>query len=81
MVRQLRQEYLETALSWINNGKIEDYMAKHQHDKNAEELWEYFQNVIAWVRKTFTNYRREMSSVQWGELYNEFKDKKLNAKN
>lgn len=75
----IRQEYLETALSWINDHKIEDYMAKHQHDHNAEELWQYFQNVIAWGRKIFTNYRREMSSVQWGELYNGFKDKKLNA--
>ncbi len=75
----IRQEYLETALSWINDEKIEDYMAKHQHDENAEELWDYFQNVIAWVRTTFTNYRREMNSVQWGELYNQFKDRKLNA--
>ena len=55
------------------------YMAKHQHDKNADKLWDYFQNVIEWVRKIFTNYRREMNSVQWGEPYNEFKDKKLNA--
>lgn len=75
----IRQEYLETALSWINDGKIEDYMAKHQHDVSVDELWNYFQNVIAWVRTTFTNYRREMNSVQWGELYNKFKDKKLNA--
>ena len=74
-----RQEYLETALSWINDGKIEYYMAKHQHNQNAEELWQYFQDVIAWVRKTFTNYRREMNSVQWGELYNKFKDVKLDA--
>ncbi len=75
----IRQEYLETALSWINDGKIEDYMAKHQHDSNAEELWNYFQNVIAWVRQTFTNYRREMNSVEWGKLYNEFKDARLDA--
>ena len=75
----IRQEYLEAALSWINNGKIEDYMAKHQHDANADKLWKYFQSVIAWVRATFTNYRREMGSVEWGEMYNEFKDKKLNA--
>ena len=75
----IRQDYLETALFWINDGNIEDYMAKHQHNKKAEELWNYFQNVIAWVRKTFTNYRREMNSVQWGELYNKFKDKKLNV--
>ena len=76
----IRQEYLETALSWINNGKIEDYMARHQHDKNANELWEYFQNVIEWTRKTFPNYRREMSGVNWGDLYNEFKDKKFDTK-
>ena len=75
----IRQEYLETTLSWTNDGKIEDYMAKHQHDKNADELWQYFQDVIAWVRKTFPNYRHEMAHVNWGELYNQYKDKKLNA--
>ena len=75
----IRQDYLETALSWINTSKVADYMAKHQHDTNADELWNYFQNVIAWVRKTFTNYRHEMGSVQWGELYNEFKSKKMIA--
>lgn len=75
----IRQEYLETAISWINNGEVADYMAKHQHDSNADELWNYFQDVIAWVRKTFTNYRKEMNGVSWGELYNQFKDKKLNA--
>ena len=75
----IRQEYLETALSWINDGKIEDYMAKHQHDSNADELWVYFQNLIAWVRQTFTDYRHEMNNVQWGELYNKFKDAKLDA--
>ena len=75
----IRQEYLETALSWINDGKIEDYMAKHQHDSNANDLWVYFQNVIAWVRQTFTDYRHEMNNVQWGELYNKFKDAKLDA--
>ena len=76
----IRQEYLETALSWINNTEVADYMAKHQHDKNANELWEYFQNVIEWVRKTFPNHRKEMASVNWGELYNQYKGKKLDAK-
>src|SRR3989344_2387017 len=75
----IRQEYLETTLSWINDAKIEDYMAKHQHDSSADELWNYFQDVIAWVRQTFTNYRREMNSVEWGKLYNEFKDEKYDT--
>lgn len=72
----IRQEYLETALSWINNGNVEDYMAKHQHDLDADELWVYFQNVVEWTRKTFTNYRREMGSAEWGKLYNEYGDVK-----
>lgn len=75
----IRQEYLETVISWINNGKIEDYMSVHQHDENADELWEYFRNVIAWVRKTFPHYRKEMKDVNWGELFNQFKDVNLDA--
>ena len=76
----IRQEYLETALSWINDGEVEDYMAKHQHKPNAKKLWDYFQDVIAWTRKIFPNYRKEMKEVQWGTLYNEFQNKKLSAK-
>jgi hypothetical protein len=76
----IRQEYLETALSWKNDGKIEDYMARHQHDANADELWVYFQKVIAWVREIFPNFRREMSNVPWGVLHNQFKDKKFDSK-
>lgn len=75
----IRQEYLETVLSWISGGHIEDYMARHQRDPNADELWNYFQNVIGWARKTFTTYRREMRDVAWGELYNQFKDRDLDA--
>ncbi len=75
----IRQEYLETALSWINNEDIEGYMAKCQHDENAEDLWQYFQKVIYWVREMFPNYRKEMASVNWGELYNEFSNKKFDA--
>lgn len=75
-----RQEYLETAIDWISGGKIKDYMSKHQHDKDAKELWEYFQEVISWIQSNFTNYRKEMKGVAFGLLYNEFKDKKLDAK-
>ena len=45
----IRQEYLETAISWISEGNIEIYMAKHQNDANAAELWLYFQSVINWI--------------------------------
>lgn len=74
-----RQEYLETVLSWINNGNVREYMSIHQHDENAEPLWSYFQSVISWVRKTFPNYRSEMSNVDWGFLFNSYKDAKLQS--
>ena len=75
----IRQEYLETAIKWISKDKIEDYMGKHQHEKSAEELWAYFRKVIAWVEKIFTNYRREMKGIQWGFLYDEYKNKKFDS--
>jgi hypothetical protein len=69
-----RQEYLETAIDWISNGNIEDYMSKHQQDPNAGALWRYFQDVISWVKTTFTVYRKEMKGIEWGTLYNKYKD-------
>lgn len=75
----IRQDYLETAIKWINNGKVSEYMAEHQQDTNADELWLYYQNVINWVTAKFPKYRKEMKSVQWGELYNLHKDDKLDA--
>lgn len=72
----IRQDYLETAIKWINNGDIDGYMAEHQHDENASQLWNYFQSVINWVERTFTKKRKkEMKGVDWGILYNEYKDK------
>lgn len=75
----IRQDYLETAISWISNGNIEEYMSKHQHEQNANELWLYFQSVISWVQLTFINYRREMKGVNWGKLYNSYKDTKIDT--
>jgi Protein of unknown function DUF262/HNH endonuclease len=69
----IRQEFLQTAISWLSGGNIEPYMSAHQHDPNANELWSYFQAVIAWVELTFTTYRKEMKGLDWGSLYNQFK--------
>jgi len=52
-------------------------MSNHQHDPNANELWLYFQSVINWVKVTFPKYRKEMKGIQWGFLYNEFKDNRF----
>src|SRR5690554_1338849 len=76
----IRQEYFETAIDWISDGNIEVYMSNHQHDPNASALWRYFQDVISWVKATFTTYRKDMKGVEWGFLYNEFKDEIYDTK-
>ncbi|MCG8796668.1 GmrSD restriction endonuclease domain-containing protein [Tenacibaculum finnmarkense] len=76
----IRQDYLETAIKWISNGNIEVYMSNHQHDQNASALWSYFQSVITWVETTFTVKRKKfMKGVDWGVLYNKFKDELFNT--
>lgn len=78
----IRQDYLETALKWISNKEnmeIEDYMGKHQEDPDANELWMYYQSVIDWINRLFPEYRKEMKGIDWGILYNKYKDKSYNS--
>jgi len=76
----IRQEYLETVLSWISKENITEYMAANQPTENANELWNYFKSVMSWVNQTFTNYRSEMRKVPWGQLYNDYKNAELSPK-
>jgi hypothetical protein len=79
----IRQEILETALDWISGGKVEDYMSAHQHDKDAQELWQYWQAVFDWVKRVFPNQdsarAKLMKGLPWGAYYNKYKDDRLNA--
>lgn len=76
----IRQDFLETAIKWISKGNIEKYMALHQNDANALALWQYFQSVITWISGTFTQKRiKFMKGVDWGSLYNSYKDKVFNT--
>ena len=69
----IRQELLEKALKWKSGGGIEQYMAAHQHDQNANELWLYFQALVRWIEVMFPVTRtREMRGVDWGPLYDKF---------
>lgn len=56
-------------LSWTNCAA---YLPRHQHDEHANELWHCFQDVIRWVRSTFTMCRSETQGLAWGALYNQF---------
>ena len=83
-----RQDYLETALYWIADSlgiegskkeKVERYMKDHQRDKDCGELWQYFMRVITWVKFMFPTLRKKiMPKVEWGILYNKYKDMRLN---
>ena len=76
-----RQDYLETVIKWLassENKKIEDYMSEHQHDTHATPLWQYYQNVISWIKTIFPHYRKEMKGLEWGFMYNEHHTKSFN---
>jgi len=86
-----RQKYLETAIKWLStidfpgikddDKRIKTYMSAHQEDANALKLWSYFQSVITWVEATFIKKRKKwMNGLDWGYMYNEFKDNVYDAK-
>lgn len=76
----IRQDYLETVIKWISIDRIEEYMAKNQHEPNSNDLWLYFQSVINWVKVHFPKYRKEMKGINWGFFYNQFKNEKFDPK-
>ena len=76
----IRQDYLETAISWLSSENIEQYMAKNQHNPNASKLWLYFTSLMTWIKVVFPKYRKEMKGINYGFLYNNYKDKQFDAK-
>ena len=80
----IRQELLEKALAWIadrdglESGQM--YMAVHQHDEDANDLWLYFQSVINWAKMLFPTKRKGITDAQaWGLLYNMYHSKQYNS--
>lgn len=60
----IRQDFLEKAIAWISDDKIEHYMSQNQHEPNANQLWLYFKSVIDWVEVIFPHYRKEMKGIE-----------------
>lgn len=75
----IRQELLQTAIEWANNGDVAGYMSDHQDDENADALWNHFQAVIDWISTTFVKKRAAMKLVDWGKLYRLYGDQKVDA--
>ena len=77
-----RQDYLKKALEWMTAHEtrqghpqtIKGYMAAHQHDPNANNLWTYFQTVLNWAQTNFDmrKFKKIMGGLNWAELYDRF---------
>ncbi len=78
-----RQQLLEKALKGICElqelKSIADYMAAHKSDPDADELWQYFQDVISWVQKIFPCYYSDMKGLDWCRLYNRYHGNTYNS--
>ena len=74
----LRQDFLAKALEWVSKGDVSDYMSKHRHDSNINELKIYFNTVIDWVSTVFIDIEKEMRGIEWGRLYETYKDTSYN---
>lgn len=78
-----RQELLEKALKGIcefqKTRDITEYMSAHKSDTDADELWQYFQDVIRWVEKIFPKYYSDMKGIDWCHLYNVYHNSTYNS--
>lgn len=81
----IRQKYLETVFSWkaeqegfTGRDAIVQFMQAHRDDPDANDLWNYYEDVFAWVQKVFgAGFDKSMKGVPWGFLYNAHKDDNL----
>lgn len=77
-----RQDLLQRAIEW-HGGKgdaaIKAYMNAHRRDANANALWTYFKSVIDWAKLIFPTQRKELRSVPWNTLYDQFGQAALDA--
>jgi hypothetical protein len=67
-----RQDYLHTALDWVSNGHIDEYMSKHRYDTDINELKTYFNSVIDWISSEFPDVDDTMRGLPWGKLYEKY---------
>lgn len=87
--KPIRQDFLKQALQWMADHEtrgghgqtIVGYMAAHQHDPNANNLWSYFQNVINWATTNFDlrRFRSIMKGLDWALYYDRFHEQTLDV--
>lgn len=77
-----RQQLLEKALKGLSDAQetdIDEYMSRNQYKSDADELWQYYQDVVYWIQKVFIKYRKEMKGLDWFSIYNKYHNNKYNA--
>lgn len=75
-----RQDFLNRALDWISKGKIKEHMSSNRRrPEAAEELRRYFETVIDWVSRRFPTVEKEMCGLEWGRLYEKYKDTRYSS--
>lgn len=82
-----RQLWLEQVILWKveydgldvsdKDAAIKSYMLDHRKNPNANDLIDYFEEMVEWIKRNFT-YRKMMEKVDWGHLYNQYHDVELN---
>ncbi len=67
-----RQDFLATALQWVSQNNVADYMGAHREEGSIDEVIDYFNTVISWVDETFHRLYPEMRGQEWGALYEQY---------
>lgn len=85
----IRQDFLKKALEWIADHETRaghrqtavGYMADHQHDPNANNLWTYFQTVLNWAITNFDmkKFKKIMRGLDWAALYDKYGSETLDT--
>ena len=82
-----RQLWLDPVIKWKigydgrdlsdENSAIKKYMLDHIKNPTADDLINYFEEMVDWVKRNF-KYRKMMEKVDWGTWYNKYHDIELN---
>ena len=79
-----RQEILRTALEWVvrssEDDAVDEYMSLHRADTDIAELKNYFESAIEWANKTFPESYDELCGLDWGRLYETYRDTDFDVK-
>ena len=85
----IRQDFLKKALEWMADHETREghrmsavsYMSAHQHDPNANNLWQYFQTVLNWAMNNFDmkKYKKIMKGLDWAKLYDKYHTETLDT--